>query len=66
VGDISSNPLDSLLRQVAEKALSARVRTWARRLLEHGEPATSPALATNCRSGSLPETPTAGPGGTSR
>ena len=34
------NPLDAMLRQIAEEAPSDRARAWARRLLTRGEAAT--------------------------
>jgi hypothetical protein len=40
VPDARSNPLDTLLRQLADRAPSVRVRAWASRLLERGEAAT--------------------------
>ena len=39
------DPLDTLLRQIAERAVDARARAWARRLLERGESATGSAAA---------------------
>ena len=36
-----SSPLDVLLRQLAERAPSARARAWARRLLDDGERAAA-------------------------
>jgi hypothetical protein len=33
------NPLDALLRQLAQQVPSARTRAWARQLLERGEAA---------------------------
>jgi hypothetical protein len=51
------DPLDTLLRQIAERASSERARAWARRLLEQGEAATGGITTTS------EQTPTADPAG---